>query len=83
MILTVGILFVLVYFYPTFIAWKGQAAPAMIIFLINTCLGWTVVGWFAALIMAILNTSFKNFLVVTGMTIGVAFLVLIFGAGIV
>lgn len=55
----------LVYFYPTFIAWKGQAAPAMIIFVINLFLGWTGIGWVVALIMSILNTTFKNLMIVT------------------
>jgi len=46
-----GFLFcVLMYFLPSFIGHRKQAFAG--IFLVNLLLGWTVIGWFAALIWA-------------------------------
>lgn len=41
---------VLLYFFPSYIGWKKEARES--IFLLNLLLGWTLVGWIAALIWA-------------------------------
>lgn len=69
--ISICILVLVLYFLPTFIAWKGKAAPAMIIFLLNLFLGWTVIGWLFALFMSLINTTIKN---VFGLLIGIALL---------
>lgn len=48
----VGLLFAL-YFLPTIIANKREHPNKKPIILINICLGWTLLGWFAALIWSV------------------------------
>jgi Superinfection immunity protein len=44
------LILVLLYFLPSIIAHRKQAFPGVL--LLNVLLGWTVIGWFAALIWA-------------------------------
>ena len=75
-----GVLCLMLYFLPTLISWRGHAAPATFIFLINTFLGWTIIGWVFALILSVTNTSFGNFAKVFGWLALVRFFTLIAGA---
>ena len=43
---------VLIYFMPTIVAMVLREDP-LVIFLVNLFLGWTVIGWFAALFWAV------------------------------
>ena len=49
-----GVLFfgLLIYFLPVFIAFIRKNTNKLEIFIINFCLGWSVFGWFVALILA-------------------------------
>lgn len=40
------------YFFPTIVAHGKKKRNTMAIFVLNLTLGWTVIGWFAALIWA-------------------------------
>lgn len=42
----------LLYWLPTFVAGKRRVSPLAAIAWVNFLLGWTIVGWFAALIWA-------------------------------
>ena len=48
--LFVGIVLLYSYFAPTLIAYKRNKVNALPIFLLNLFLGWTFIGWLAALI---------------------------------
>ena len=53
-----NILWVLIYFAPTIVAWKWDASktkPAWVVFLVNLTLGWTVIGWFIAWGMVLID----------------------------
>lgn len=50
-----GLLVVILYFLPTIICEIRLARRGLVIFLVNAFLGWTVVGWIAALTWAILE----------------------------
>ena len=43
---------VLLYFMPTIVAMVLREDP-LVIFLVNLFLGWTIIGWFAALVWAV------------------------------
>jgi hypothetical protein len=45
------------YFLPTLIAEKRKVPHSGTIFLINLLLGWTVLGWIAALVWGVVETS--------------------------
>lgn len=45
-----GIVALLLYFLPSLIAMNRRHQSAMAIFLLNLLLGWTAIGWIAALI---------------------------------
>ena len=49
----VFVLFVLVYFLPTIIAFTRRHPDALLIFLLNLFLGGTIVGWVIALIWSL------------------------------
>lgn len=46
-----------IYFLPTFFAHKRNAVGKGMIFVINLCFGWTLIGWLVALFMAGTATS--------------------------
>jgi len=46
-------------FLPTIIAYARHTHNAFGIFLINLFLGWTVIGWFVALFMAMFSWSYR------------------------
>jgi threonine/homoserine/homoserine lactone efflux protein len=53
-VITLGVLFgVLFYFLPTLIAMKRNAEHSNAIFAVDVLLGWTVLGWLAALLWAV------------------------------
>ncbi|WP_082444965.1 superinfection immunity protein [Chryseobacterium hispalense] len=43
------------YFLPTFVAYAKKHSNAEAIFTINLLLGWSLIGWLAALVWALLN----------------------------
>ncbi|MDR6158788.1 hypothetical protein QF023_002304 [Chryseobacterium sp. SLBN-27] len=43
------------YFLPTFVAYAKKNSNAEAIFTINLLLGWSLIGWLAALVWALLN----------------------------
>jgi len=45
----------LVYFVPTFVAYKGQKQNRAAILVLNVFLGWTLLGWVGALIWAMVS----------------------------
>jgi len=45
------IVVILLYFIPSFVAWKKQCSTGVII--LNIFLGWTFIGWVVALIWAV------------------------------
>lgn len=57
MFLTLAILFLIIVFYllPSVIASARKTGHQGMIFFINTVFGWTVLGWFAALIWAVVE----------------------------
>lgn len=56
--LLVGLALIL-YFVPTAIAMKREAKSTGYITLVNAFLGWTIAGWVAALLWAVLSPSEK------------------------
>jgi len=56
---TLGIIvaLILLYFCPTMIAVDRRARPLGLVVLLNLVLGWTIVGWFAALLIALLSPT--------------------------
>lgn len=42
----------LLYFLPTFEAWKNKATNLQSVFLLNLFLGWTIFGWVASIVWA-------------------------------
>ncbi len=42
-----------IYFVPALIAWRREHHNAMAIFMLNILLGWTLLGWAAALIWSL------------------------------
>jgi hypothetical protein len=52
-----GILLFVVYFFPSFIGWRRRHHNAGAIFVLNLLLGWTVLGWAAALVWASTRTE--------------------------
>ncbi len=62
--MTLILLAVLMYFLPTIIGHNKRHAAG--IFLVNFFLGWTVIGWFAALIWALSSEKFSPVVVVAG-----------------
>jgi T4 superinfection immunity protein len=57
--LVLFILAAIFYFIPTVIACKRNAGHTGTIFLINLLFGWTVLGWIAALIWAVVETPIE------------------------
>ncbi len=47
---------VLLYFLPTIVASVRRSHHGMLIFLLNLFAGWTVIGWIAAMIWAVLSS---------------------------
>ena len=45
--------FAFVYFFPTYLAFALGHVDAKGVFFNNVCFGWTIVGWFIALIWAL------------------------------
>lgn len=58
------LIFSFVYFLPSIIAFRRKLPNVIKIFLINFILGWTVYGWFAALILA--SSGKKQWMVTLG-----------------
>lgn len=54
-ILIVLLIFLIPYFIPTFIAYSRKKTNASAIFALNLFLGWSLIGWVAALIWALSN----------------------------
>ena len=52
------IFFVALYFAPAIVAGARHTHNATAILLINLFFGWTVIGWFAALLMAITSAPY-------------------------
>ncbi|TKB53372.1 superinfection immunity protein [Ferrimonas aestuarii] len=50
----------LLYFLPSILAAKGGHERFRLIMLINVLLGWTIVGWLASLIWAVMGSSMKT-----------------------
>lgn len=63
-------LLVALYFLPTFIAWERKVPNVGSIAVINTFLGWTLVGWVIALAMAARSVSASS--ASTGLSTGIA-----------
>lgn len=56
----IGLLFLAaVYFIPSFVAW-GRKNHTSAIFALNLFLGWTLIGWVVALVMALWSSNAKN-----------------------
>ena len=51
---------ILLYFLPTFIAWRRKHPSTFAIFALNVLVGWTVLGWFATLAWSILGTTDRS-----------------------
>ena len=49
------ICFIIIYFIPTYIAYRYEHKNAKAIFVLNLLLGWTWIGWVVALIWALLK----------------------------
>lgn len=56
--IALSVAFVLVYFLPSIVATRRQHPNAMPVFLINFFLGWTLIGWVAALVWS--TTAFQK-----------------------
>jgi hypothetical protein len=46
-----------IYFVPAFIAFRVKHSNAGALFALNLLLGWTVIGWIAALVWAMMRTQ--------------------------
>lgn len=46
-----------VYFVPTFIAYNCERNQRLAIFLLNLFLGWTILGWVAALVWSVIKNE--------------------------
>lgn len=58
MVLAIGAgIYAFLYLLPTLIASERHAKNSSAIFLINLLLGWTVIGWFAALLWAVCDMA--------------------------
>jgi hypothetical protein len=53
-VLLIGLVF---YFLPTILAYSMHRPNVLLIFLINILLGWTVLGWIAALVLVFIDTG--------------------------
>jgi len=49
-----------IYFAPSLVAWRRHHLNANAIFLLNLFLGWTFLGWIAALVWAVKNEPGSN-----------------------
>ena len=49
----------IIYFLPWFVALSGKHRNAVAIFLLNLFLGWSLIGWLAALVWAIAGAENK------------------------
>lgn len=59
-IVRVSVLAFLVYFIPTIIVFTRSHRQEVSIILVNILLGWTVVGWFAAMIWSLTGRSLSD-----------------------
>ena len=50
---------VIIYFLPLFVALGGKHRNAVAIFLLNLFLGWSLIGWLAALVWAVAGAENK------------------------
>ncbi len=50
------IVLLLLYFLPSFIAWRRRHKNLGSISLVNILIGWTILGWFAALIWSLVDS---------------------------
>ena len=57
MLILLGILLLMLYFLPSYIAFKKQHPSAIIIFIVNLLFGFTLIVWLICLIMAIAYQS--------------------------
>ena len=48
------------YFIPTFIAFARETTNRWSVFVVNTFLGWSFLGWIVALAMAVANASARK-----------------------
>ncbi|MGJ0510343.1 MAG: superinfection immunity protein [Methylocystis sp.] len=53
-------IFVFVYFLPAYVAYKRNTSNKDGIFLLNLLFGWSVIGWFVALVMACGSAGHKR-----------------------
>ena len=51
------IFLILLYFIPSFVAWYRNHRQFNAIFLLNFLLGWTFIGWVAALIWSVIHSN--------------------------
>jgi uncharacterized membrane protein len=58
--LFLDLLMFLLYFAPSIVAWERKHYSEGTIFLLNLCLGWTVIGWFVCLFWAWSDYKFKK-----------------------
>ncbi len=54
------LLFLMMYFVPSFVAWVNRHKQFTAIVVLNIGLGWTTIGWMAALVWACIKTPTKN-----------------------
>lgn len=55
-----GIIFLLIYFFPALIANYNNHPQLIAIFILNFLLGWTLLGWVAALVWACIKSEEKQ-----------------------
>jgi hypothetical protein len=62
------------YFIPTIVAFRRQHQNATPIMVLNLFLGWTVIGWVAALVWSLTNPASKpaGYVVIQGVQAGVS-----------
>lgn len=56
-VIFVSIFGILLYFVPSFVAWKRKHRQLVPIILVNVFFGWSLLGWVAALVWAFMNPS--------------------------
>lgn len=56
-VIFVSIFGILLYFVPSFVAWKRKHRQLVPIILVNVFFGWSLIGWVAALVWAFMNPT--------------------------
>ena len=54
-VIFVSIFGILLYFVPSFVAWKRKHRQLVPIIFVNVFFGWSLIGWVAALVWAFIN----------------------------